>query len=58
MNKDNLRQFASVAYGISAGLTFGFLGGFAIGYPNPVAPIVVLALAIGAFVAGKKLSEL
>lgn len=56
--RNNLREFASVAYGLSAGLAFGWLGGFAIGYKDPITPFVVFALAVGMFFVGKKLSEL
>lgn len=52
------REFASVAYGLSAGLAFGWLGGFAIGYKDPITPFIVFALAVGMFFLGKKLSEL
>lgn len=40
------KEFAIILYGLSVGLGFMWLFGFAIGYSNPFAPVILFSLAV------------
>lgn len=40
------KEFAIILYGLSVGLGFVWIMGFAIGYPNPFVPVIPFALAV------------
>jgi hypothetical protein len=51
------KEFAIIFYGLAVGFGFGWLMGFAIGYPNLFVPVIPFALAVFCLWVGLKLER-
>lgn len=57
MNRQDLEGLVVLFNGLTAGLAFVWLFGFAVGYQDPITPAVLFALAVSSFVYSRILAN-